>query len=199
MTAIQKAMAGGDIQDQFPDEFGAPPPAEPAASAAAAIYHKPDLQRLRLPWVGVLAILVSMAVLTLLVIGLHGLRQFLPSWEPVVDDTPTGSPRPSSSDPGEGPLGQADRLADKGEFAFAMHGLLLSALGAIARRSQRPIPPSLTSREMMRRPEVSERERALLGQLIRFVERVWFGREVPSKTDYESCRTLFLEFSQSGA
>jgi hypothetical protein len=102
----------------------------------------------------------------------------------------------------ERPLGDADELARRGEFAEAIHTLLLRTLLELARSAALRVAPAMTSREILARvPLVADARSALTG-LITAVEITHFGAEPANAVDYERCRqqfTLFASAVRAGA
>jgi hypothetical protein len=88
----------------------------------------------------------------------------------------------------------ADELARLGRFVEAMHVLLLQALADMRRRLDVAIADSLTSREILRRAQVSPVAKSALHEIVGAVERAYFGDHPADETDYLSCRTNFATF-----
>jgi hypothetical protein len=84
-----------------------------------------------------------------------------------------------------------EELARQGRFAEAIHALLLRALVVVASRGSRSWPRSLTSREILRDPQLPEGVRHPLGQLVQRVETHHFGGVQPLAADFERCREIF--------
>jgi hypothetical protein len=95
----------------------------------------------------------------------------------------------------ERPLGDADDLARAGEFAEAIHTLLLRTLHELARTAAVRVAPAMTSREILARvPLLADARQALAG-LITAVEITHFGDEPANAADYERCRQQFHVFA----
>jgi hypothetical protein len=88
----------------------------------------------------------------------------------------------------------ADELARLGRFVEAMHVLLLQALADMHRRLDVALADSLTSREILRRANVSPLAKSALQEIISAVERAYFGDHPADESDYLSCRTNFSAF-----
>lgn len=95
----------------------------------------------------------------------------------------------------ERPLGDADELARRGEFAEAIHALLLRTLQALARSAAVRVAPAMTSREVLARVPLGDEARAALAGLITAVEITHFGDEPASAADYARCREQFHVFA----
>ena len=84
-----------------------------------------------------------------------------------------------------------DRLAAAGQFAEAIHALLLRSLVLIARRLGSSWPRSLTSREILRHGKLPAEASLQLGQLVQRVEVHHFGGLEPAATDYTRCHEIY--------
>ena len=93
------------------------------------------------------------------------------------------------------PLGDADELARRGEFAEAIHTLLLRTLHELARNAAVRIVPAMTSREVLARVPLLADSRSALAGLITAVEITYFGDEPANAADYERCRQQFHVFA----
>jgi hypothetical protein len=95
----------------------------------------------------------------------------------------------------ERPLGDADELARRGEFAEAIHVLLLRTLQELARSAAVRVAPATTSREVLARVPLLADARSALAGLITAVEITHFGDEPANAADYERCRQQFTVFA----
>jgi hypothetical protein len=95
----------------------------------------------------------------------------------------------------ERPLGDADELARRGEFAEAIHTLLLRTLQELARSAAVRVGPATTSREILARVPLLADARSALAGLITAVEITHFGDEPANAADYERCRDQFHVFA----
>ena len=95
----------------------------------------------------------------------------------------------------ERPLGDADELARRGEFAEAIHTLLLRTLQELARSAAVRVAPATTSREVLARVPLLADARDALAGLITAVEITHFGDEPANAADYERCRQQFHVFA----
>lgn len=82
-------------------------------------------------------------------------------------------------------LDDATRLASQGLYAEAMHVLLLVAIHQVAERSRASLPPSRTSRELVRLLPLGAESRDSFGEMVRAVERTLFGGEAAGAQDYQ--------------
>jgi hypothetical protein len=77
------------------------------------------------------------------------------------------------------------RLAAEGRYAEAVHALLLAAIRHFAERSRTPVPPSRTSRELVRLLPLGPEAREAFAELVRTVELSLFGGGAVEAADYE--------------
>ena len=94
---------------------------------------------------------------------------------------------PAPSDP----LAGADTLACAGNYAEAIHAILLLVLGRLGGRIGFAPRPSLTSREIVARATLAEGGRAALALIVRMAELSHFGGRAPSPADYRRCRESY--------
>lgn len=85
----------------------------------------------------------------------------------------------------------ADRLAQSGDFAGAMHMLLLQSVGELRRHLYVSIADSLTSREILHQVSLSPMGREAFADIIGRVEVSHFGTRQVGKEDYAACRSSF--------
>lgn len=92
---------------------------------------------------------------------------------------------------------EADDLARQGHYGQAMHLLLLKGLDEIRRQLGTKFAVSLTSREILRRVQLSNIGHQSLTAIIRSVERTYFGGEEAGQIDYSDCRINFETLKHS--
>jgi hypothetical protein len=92
---------------------------------------------------------------------------------------------------------EADDLARQGHYGEAMHVLLLKGLNEIRRQLGISFAVSLTSREILRRVQLSDVGRQSLSAIIRSVELTYFGGEDAGQSDYSDCRSNFETLKRS--
>jgi hypothetical protein len=95
----------------------------------------------------------------------------------------------------ERPLEDADELARRGQFAEAIHTLLLRTVRELARSAAVQVVPSSTSREILARVPLVADARSALADLITAVEITHFGEQPANADDYERCRRQFHVFA----
>jgi hypothetical protein len=93
-------------------------------------------------------------------------------------------------------LATADDLSRAGNFAEAMHVLLLYSVGEIRRRIGQRFADSLTSREILRAARLDSAGRAALREIVAAVERTYFGAYPAAAADYAACRRQFETLQQ---
>lgn len=86
---------------------------------------------------------------------------------------------------------EADELARQGNFAEAMHALLLQSVNELRRRLRVSIGVSLTSREILHRIGLPPEGRNVFADIIRRVEISYFGSYQPGAADYTACRESY--------
>ena len=92
---------------------------------------------------------------------------------------------------------EADDFARNGDFAEAMHVLLLQSISELRRRLAVPISISLTSREILYKTPLLPEGRSAFSDIIGRVEISYFGTHLPSEEDYLACRHSFDILSES--
>jgi hypothetical protein len=95
------------------------------------------------------------------------------------------------------PLRDAEALAADGKFGEAIHILLLRTLAALVERSQRRIPPSLTSREIIAAAHLRADADAALRGLVSAVEVSHFGGQEPAAAEWQLCLDHFHRFARA--
>jgi hypothetical protein len=86
---------------------------------------------------------------------------------------------------------EADEFARQGNFAEAMHVLLLRSVEELRRYLNISIAASLTSREILRHAELSPEGRSTFSDIVDRVEVSYFGAHRPDQEEYEACRGSF--------
>jgi Domain of unknown function (DUF4129) len=88
-------------------------------------------------------------------------------------------------------LDDASRLAAQGRYGEAIHVLLLVAIRRLAERSRTTLPPSRTSRELVRLLPLGAESRESFAELVRSVELSLFGGVAAGPEDYERSLARF--------
>jgi hypothetical protein len=126
----------------------------------------------------VLWILLSAAVVLALLWGLRSLPERRRAAEPPPAE------RAKRETPGPGTLGDPAGLAAQGRYTEAVHALLLAAIALLSRRFRLPLPPSRTSRELLRALPLQGPAREAFAGLVGTVERSWFGGAAIGPEEY---------------
>jgi hypothetical protein len=92
-------------------------------------------------------------------------------------------------------LRDADALAARGDFAGAVHSLLLGSIQEISDRRPGLLRPALTSREISALDELSAVARKTFAGIARVVERGLFAGRPVDAADFAQCRRAFEEFA----
>jgi hypothetical protein len=89
----------------------------------------------------------------------------------------------------------ADMFAANGNFAEAMHTLLLQSLDEMRRRLGVPIAISLTSREILSRVALHSDAKDAFSDIVTRVEISYFGDHAPGAEEYRQCRQSYSTLS----
>ncbi len=92
-------------------------------------------------------------------------------------------------------LEDADKMAARGNFADAVHFLLLASIDYIQNKLKGLLEISETSREISQNNIIAERDRLLLSPMVRQVEKSLFAHIAPERDDFEECRIKYLELT----
>ncbi len=96
-------------------------------------------------------------------------------------------------------LGQADRLAAEGQFAEALHLLLLHSIDYLKRHLGGVYGPSSTAREILRRAQLPDAGRSSLGAIVDAAEVSYFGGRPVDDGIYAACRRHYQSFALGGS
>jgi hypothetical protein len=91
---------------------------------------------------------------------------------------------------------QADELAQSGNFAEAMHVLLLQSLAELRRKLDVSFASSMTSREILGHVAISREGRSVFADIVRRVEISYFGTHHPGESDYAACRQSYESLAE---
>jgi len=175
-----RSSGGGSLPDRSGGIGGRPRapgvPEEGEGRGSVAALPAPGAEGLGLLVLAVLAV-VALALFLLRVLQARQERERLAA--------PVSGRELSRGEPGERPLGDADRLAAQGRYAEAVHVLLLQTTGQLAERFRVPLQPSRTSREILRVLPLKTELREPLADLVRMVERSLFGGAAVGPADYQ--------------
>jgi hypothetical protein len=85
-------------------------------------------------------------------------------------------------------LDVADRSAQAGDWASAIHVLLLTSIELLRRRVGQDVPVAMTARELVGRAQVEEKARGDFAALVSAAELCHFGGRPADRALYDSCR-----------
>lgn len=94
-------------------------------------------------------------------------------------------------------LNDADAQATNGNYAEAVHILLIVSIDFINRKLKGFLSVSETSREILGNEKVSDNDRGLISHIVKKVEMSLFAGALIDKTEYEYCRKKFLELTSN--
>lgn len=185
--AIDALRADDSIQQKLPVASSAkaqkPTPERDRADDSPHIDRSTSSIASILMWV-----LVSVIVVALITVIMREIVQrpasarAPPANEP--DDTPLVALQVAA-----GTLDDAERFAQQGDFAQAIHTLLLRTFETIGR--QAALPHALTSREILHRVRADREAMQALAHLVNSVEVCIFGAAEPCADEYQLCRASF--------
>ncbi len=96
-------------------------------------------------------------------------------------------------------LGRADQLAAEGQFAEALHLLLLHSIDYLKRHLGGVYGPSSTAREILQRAKLPDIGRNSLGAIVDAAEISYFGGRPVDGGAYAACRRHYQAFAFGGS
>lgn len=87
-----------------------------------------------------------------------------------------------------------DGLAARGDYAGAIHALLLHCIVHLGERGAE-LSSAMTSREILRRLKLERVEREAMSVLVRMTEVTHFGGREASELDFRECRALYEQIA----
>src|SRR5262245_28868372 len=113
-------------------------------------------------------------------------------WNPLTSGGPAAPPDEATATVATAPsktrLREADQSAGSGDWANAIHILLLTSIELLRRRLGQDVPPAMTARARVGRAQVAEQARADFAALVRAAELCHFGGRPADRSLYERCR-----------
>lgn len=94
-------------------------------------------------------------------------------------------------------LEEADALAARGDYAQAVHHLLLRSVDDLTRRRPQAVRPALTSRDLARAEAIPPAPRRLFADIAAVVERSLFGGRSVDAAQWSTCRAAYADFAQA--
>lgn len=196
--AVEAVLSDGRFQTELP---GDAEPAEAENAPSGWRFELPDglsgLARM-LMWmlIGAGGVLVVIFVAN----ELASLRRRSPGAAQWTEEAIAKAERHAADPTSRTSLEEADRLARQGQYAEALHMLLLDCIAQLRRlRFDSLIAPSMTSRELTRRLSLPEPSAKALSAIVSAVEVSHFGGRQPGEHDYASCRESYLRVANETA
>jgi hypothetical protein len=88
-------------------------------------------------------------------------------------------------------LSAADRSAFSGDWAGAIHILLLTSIELLRRRRGHDVPPAMTARELVDYATLTEQAKADFAALVGAAELCHFGGRAATRSLYDRCRAHY--------
>src|SRR5262245_9333178 len=168
----------------------APPTSEAQPAHVGTDAGREDVPRLRVPVVAG-DTLATLFIVIAVAVALAVLLRYLPRRAAGTVEPPPPAVAPASPSRPRA-LDDPDVLARNGQFAEAIHALLLGALRELGRRAGSvAASPATTSREVLQSAVLAPETRAALRPLVTAVERVHFGWGQAGVEEYTSCLTHY--------
>jgi hypothetical protein len=120
-------------------------------------------------------------------------RQLKSGAAPMVQGTPVADSQLIDA------LGRADRLAAEGQFAEALHLLLLHSIDYLKRHLGAVYGDSSTAREILQRSRLPDHGRRSLGAIVDAAEISYFGGRPVDGGIYADCRQHYQTFAFGGS
>lgn len=102
---------------------------------------------------------------------------------------------PVAEAPARAWLREADALAEQGQFAEAVHHLLIRSIEDIGRRRPQLVKPALTARDIAAAKAIPPGPRDLFAGIASVVERSLFGGRPVDGDDWGRCRAAYADFA----
>ena len=204
--ALEEVYAGGDYQEDLPSREGTGSTREGEGEDPDLPERNPSPEGLDLIGLGdfaeVLELLLWVALAVVVIFALYSLFQALDRWglgkQKGKDDEvePARKVAIDTSDIFDhATLAEADRLAAAGNYAEAVHAILIFSIGILRTKLDLILNPSLTAREVVETVPIKEAARSALHLIVSKSELFHFGGRLASAADYAACRQSFLTFS----
>jgi hypothetical protein len=138
-------------------------------------------------------LLIGLVVVVLVVVALRLLSgEWILSWhgaEPPAPEQQT--PGTARREQLQERLQSADREAVAGDWASAIHILLLTSIDLLRRRVGQDVPDAMTSRELVGEARLPAEAREDFAALVSAAELCHFGGRAADRSLYERCRTHY--------
>jgi len=191
-----------DVQQKLPKESGASPAEQRRVGFGwlSEGFDGPDISAPAAVWQIVQWAIMAVAVITVIAwLGIwfaESYQRRLQLNQPVARAGPDGAGS-APLDPQQA-LAQADEWAAAGQYAPAMHQVWLAAVAVLAPRLGEGAPDALTSWELLRAVKLEAGERQALRDVVRRVDRAWFGQQSAGPQDYQAVRGSYQTFVAAG-
>ena len=116
---------------------------------------------------------------------------FAPLFGPAVAKPADSAPEAARRSQLETRLHDADRSAEAGDLASAIHTLLLTSIDLLHRRVGQEVPVAMTGRELIGHARVTDRARDDFAALVAAAELCHFGGRSADRALYERCRVHY--------
>lgn len=189
----REILADDGIQRSLPTESSTTPKARPVRPERGKLVRRSERSGLGALSSAMMYVLMIVGVGLVLFFFTRELFGFQADTEP---ELALGTPE---RDRGvvERPLGDAEALAASGDFAAAVHTLLLKTLMELSFRQQAPLPGSLTSREILDRVGLPGTAQAALAEIVDLVEISHFGNLPIGKDEWLRSKDSYARFSSA--
>jgi hypothetical protein len=169
-------------QRDLPGEEPPASPAPPDKDRTVSLEASPLVSTIL---IGVLA-MIALVVVAWLRTGGWSLLLQPAAVAPVDDAAPT-----SRREQLKARLDDADRSAVSGDWASAIHTLLLTSIDLLRRRLGQDVPEAMTARELVDRAQVPDPVRGDFAALVAAAELCHFGGRAADRSLYDRCRAHY--------
>ncbi|UQZ90189.1 hypothetical protein C4J81_13655 [Deltaproteobacteria bacterium Smac51] len=190
-SALKQSIRHLNLQTQMPEGYPVPPDLEPIK--LPSFFSLSEKTAKFLLW-GAIAVVVAVLLLKLRdnLWSNSRARKLKAEEEAAADDAPHAVTARMDMAQLE-----AEELARRGNFARAMHVLLLRSVSELRLKLDVSIAASLTSREILARIGLGPKAGAAFADIIGRVEISYFGDYEPGEAEYLACRQSFEILTQS--
>jgi hypothetical protein len=142
---------------------------------------------LGLKWLAIIAVAAGAIYAAVMAFRAWRKRQRVPRRTDLLNarlapDTANGEPLSVTTS-----FSHAERLAQQGAYGEAIHALLLAVIQALLARSDRPVPPALTGRELIALTRLNEAPRREFASLVARSEHSHFGGRPADRSAFDAC------------
>ncbi|MGE0422815.1 MAG: hypothetical protein AB7O88_11150 [Reyranellaceae bacterium] len=181
--AVERVYGASTYQREMPDVQMAPPPRRPPPGEVTVPLGDGIVTYLL---GGVLVIVLVMIAMRLLGGGWRWSRA-----DDSADAVPTPGAARSQRVEAIARLDDADQAAADGDWAQAIHILLLTSIDRLRRQTGQGVPVALTARELIHHLKLADQARGDLAALVGAAELCHFGGRPADRALYDSVRTHY--------